>query len=106
MQLDDFMTIGQLAKISGLSMDAIRRYGDDGLLPPASVDPSTRYRRYLSAQGSTAKLIRLLRDAALPLRAIRRILHREDDPLTVLYEHRDRLVEKYDLLRKRIERMR
>lgn len=39
------MNIGEFAQLTGLSIKALRRYDEQGLLRPAVVDPWSRYRR-------------------------------------------------------------
>lgn len=52
---DELVTIGHFARLSGLSVHALRHYDDVGLLAPAAVDPDTGYRRYRHDQ-TTARL--------------------------------------------------
>lgn len=68
------ITIGVLARASGLTASALRFYDDCGLLVPARVDPLTGYRYYTEAQRGRAVLIRQLRAIDLPLDAIAEIL--------------------------------
>ncbi|MBF6191191.1 MerR family transcriptional regulator [Nocardia sp. CDC186] len=68
------ITIGVLARASGLTASALRFYDDCGLLVPARVDPLTGYRYYTEAQRERAVLIRQLRAIDLPLDAIAEIL--------------------------------
>ena len=75
---DDLMPIGRLARASRLSVKALRRYADDGLLEPVWVDPDSGYRYYARAQVRTATIIALLRGLAVPLAAIRDVLAASD----------------------------
>ncbi|MBF6335974.1 MerR family transcriptional regulator [Nocardia abscessus] len=68
------ITIGVLARASGLTASALRFYDDCGLLVPARVDPLTGYRYYTETQREQATLIRQLRAIDLPLEAIAEIL--------------------------------
>src|SRR5581483_11905262 len=61
------MPIGRFARLTGLSVKALRHYDELGLLPPAAVDPETGYRSYATAQVERAEAIRLLRQLELPL---------------------------------------
>jgi DNA-binding transcriptional MerR regulator len=72
--LDESLSIGRLARLTGLSVKALRHYGEIGLLPPAEVDTSSGYRRYAPAQVERGRLIRRLRDLDVPLPAVRTIL--------------------------------
>jgi DNA-binding transcriptional MerR regulator len=61
---------GEFGEAAGLSAKALRLYAEQGLLPPAEVDPATGYRYYDPAQLSKARLIRRLRALGLPLARI------------------------------------
>jgi len=65
------LTIGDVARASGLSPKALRLYDETGLLVPAEVDPSSGYRRYDPAQLGRARLVARLRLAGMPLARIR-----------------------------------
>jgi DNA-binding transcriptional MerR regulator len=65
--MKDLVPIGRFARMSGLTIDALRHYDELGLLRPAAVDPETGYRRYGSAQLEDARRIGWLRSLELPL---------------------------------------
>jgi DNA-binding transcriptional MerR regulator len=44
--MENLMSIGEFASASRLSQKALRLYGENGLLPPAWVDPASGYRYY------------------------------------------------------------
>ena len=69
--MENLMPIGEFAAASRLSQKALRLYGENGLLPPAWVDPDSGYRYYRSDQIHTATVIALLRRAGMPLAEIR-----------------------------------
>jgi DNA-binding transcriptional MerR regulator len=101
---DELMSIGRFAHISGLSIHALRHYDEVGLLPPAAIDPKTRYRRYRRSQVPTARVIQGLRRVELPIGEIRRVLSDEDGAVTknVLATHRHHLEEKRGRLASRV----
>jgi DNA-binding transcriptional MerR regulator len=70
----DLMNIGEFARRSSLSANALRLYDELGLLPPARVDASSGYRFYAEAQLEPARLIAALRQLQIPLPGIRAIL--------------------------------
>jgi len=72
--MENLMPIGEFAAASRLSQKALRLYGENGVLPPAWVDPDSGYRYYRPDQLRTATLIALLRRAGMPLAAIRSFL--------------------------------
>lgn len=59
--------IGPFARLSGLSIKALRFYHEIGLLVPATVAPGSRYRAYAPWQVGRARQIRLLRELGLSL---------------------------------------
>jgi len=77
MDHDDRLTIGRLARLSGLTVKALRHYDRVGLLRPISVDRDTGYRRYAPDQLERAREIRTLRELDVPLADIRAVLDGE-----------------------------
>lgn len=73
-QFGGLITIGALARASGLTASALRFYDDCGLLVPARVDEVTGYRYYAGPQCARAVLIRRLRGIGVPLEAVSGIL--------------------------------
>ena len=72
--MENLMPIGEFAAASRLSQKALRLYGENGVLPPAWVDPDSGYRYYSAEQLHTATLVALLRRAGMPLAEIRSFL--------------------------------
>ena len=64
--MGNLMAIGEFASASRLSQKALRLYGENGLLPPAWVDPESGYRYYGVHQLRQATLIALLRRSGMP----------------------------------------
>ena len=75
----DLMPIGGLARLSRLTVKALRLYDADGLLVPAWVDPDSGYRYYRAEQVRTATTIALLRSLGEPLAVVREVLAAPDD---------------------------
>jgi DNA-binding transcriptional MerR regulator len=67
------MSIGRFARLTGLSIGALRHYAEIDLLRPARVDPDTGYRYYAEEQLDPARLIAALRDLDVPLGLIREL---------------------------------
>jgi DNA-binding transcriptional MerR regulator len=65
------LTVGLMARRSGLTVKALRYYDRTGLLRPAAVDGATGYRLYRGDQVAEARLVRLLRSLDLPLEQVR-----------------------------------
>ena len=89
----DRLTIGQLARLSGLTPRALRHYDKLGVLRPAEVDEENGYRRYDTAQLETARQIRVLRELEVPLDEVRRIVADpdSDDAARRIAAHRARI---------------
>ncbi|MGW0808414.1 MerR family transcriptional regulator [Nonomuraea sp. NPDC002799] len=66
--------IGQLARMAGVSERTLRHYDQIGLLTPAAVDRTSRYRWYGVAELSRLERIRGMRRLGLPLRQIADLL--------------------------------
>jgi len=75
---DDLLSIGRFARLSGLSVGALRHYDELDLLRPSDIDRFTGYRRYRREQLETARTIARLRDLELPLDEIRVVLAMDD----------------------------
>jgi DNA-binding transcriptional MerR regulator len=68
---DDLLTVGVVARRTGLTARALRHYDRVGLLRPALVDGATGYRLYRPGQVAEARLVQLLRSLDLPLDQVR-----------------------------------
>ena len=73
----DVMTIGEIARSTGLSVRALRHYDRIGLLKPAAVTVAG-YRLYDGAALERLQQILLFRELEFPLKEIRAILDRPD----------------------------
>ncbi|WP_245283903.1 MerR family transcriptional regulator [Bradyrhizobium sp. Cp5.3] len=69
-------SIGEAARLCGISVRKLRFYSDQGLLPPADRTASG-YRVFTDSELIRLELIRCLRDAGLGLGAIREVLAQE-----------------------------
>ena len=76
--MDALLTIGEFSKMTYLSVKALRHYHDVGLLEPVDIDSETGYRRYSTAQVSTAQAIRRFRELDMPLEHVRAVLDAPD----------------------------
>jgi effector-binding domain-containing protein len=91
----ELLAIGRFARLTGLTVRAVRHYGELGLLQPAYVDPETGYRYFAPEQMGDAEAIRRLRFLELALDEIREILDADDPALTQarLMRHRAKMAE-------------
>jgi DNA-binding transcriptional MerR regulator len=72
------IAIGDFARMTHVSIKALRHYHDTGVLVPAEVDPSSGYRFYRADQVPVAQVIRRFRDLGMPLNEIKTVLHATD----------------------------
>jgi DNA-binding transcriptional MerR regulator len=72
------VTIGDFARMTFVSVKALRHYHEVGLLPPAEIDPDTGYRRYDVTQVPTAQVIRRLRELGMSLDDVRAVIEAPD----------------------------
>lgn len=80
------LSIGEFASLTGLTVKALHHYDESGLLEPARTDPASRYRFYAPGQVRAGTVVRLLRDAGVPLAEVAEALR--GDPAEVLDRHR------------------
>ena len=92
LETEQAMTIGRFARLTGLTVKALRHYDELGLLEPAAVDPETGYRSYVTSQVGRAEAIRRLRTLELPLDDVRTLLETDDPAVVrgVLVDHQRR----------------
>ena len=91
-ETDELLSIGRFARLSGLTVKALRHYDAEGLLSPARVDEWTGYRYYTATQARDAIAIRRLRELEVPLDEIGAVLHADPDAVRErLAVHRARL---------------
>ena len=67
-------TIGEFARLGGVSVRTLRHYDEIGLLRPATVDPDTGYRGYSADQLGRLNRIIALKELGLSLTQARRLL--------------------------------
>jgi DNA-binding transcriptional MerR regulator len=96
----DLIPIGRFARLSGLSIGALRHYDELDLLRPADVDRFTGYRRYRPEQLEVARAIGRLRDLEVPIDEIREVLGADDpaDQRRRIGAHERRLQARVDRL--------
>ena len=98
--VDELIPIGRFARLSGLSIGALRHYDELDLLRPADVDRFTGYRRYRAEQLDIARTIGRLRDLEVPIEDIRDVIRADDAG-----ERRQRLGEHERRLQARVDRL-
>jgi len=68
------LSVGQVARLAGITVRTLHHYDELGLLRPAWVDPATGYRYYRPSQAREALAIALLRSLDVPLAVVGRVL--------------------------------
>ena len=95
----DRLSIGRFARLTGLSIGALRHYDELDLLRPIEVDRFTGYRSYATDQVEIGRAIARLRDLEVPLEEIRAVLG-TDDPT----EQRRRVADQAARVQARVDR--
>lgn len=78
------LTIGELSKITGLSVKTLRFYHEAEVLVPSFVDQDTGYRYYAESKIDEARIIKQLRQLEFPLEEIAEILKNYHDDADIL----------------------
>lgn len=86
------MTIGEIARITGVTVRTLRHYDRIGLLRPVQVT-AAGYRLYDEGSLERLHLILLFRELELPLEEIRRILDQPDFSLPAALHMQEKLLE-------------
>lgn len=95
-----YLTIGELARRTGLSVKTIRFYSDAGVVPAAARTPAG-YRLFDAGSLARLEAARTLRDLGLDLATVRRVLDREVTLGDVVALHADALDTQIRVLRLR-----
>jgi DNA-binding transcriptional MerR regulator len=81
------LTVGQMAKINGVSAQALRLYDRIGLLKPASLDEKTGYRYYDIRQSTSLDIIQYMKSLGISLKEIKAQLEEHDIDITTSRLH-------------------
>src|SRR5689334_1044539 len=85
-----FLSIGELARRTGLTVKTVRFYADRGIVPPAGRSVAG-HRRYDATAVARLELVRTLRELGLDLATIRRVVDREATLAEVAAAHTEAL---------------
>jgi DNA-binding transcriptional MerR regulator len=91
-------TVGQIAKLSGLTVRTLHHYDDIGLLIP-SERRDNGYRRYTDADLERLRQILVYRELGLSLDEIASIVNRDTDPAEALLAERLQISDRVERLR-------
>jgi DNA-binding transcriptional MerR regulator len=103
------LRIGQFAHHAGVSVKTLRYYASIGLLSPAYVDSTSRYRYFHRAQLHALAQIRALRDTGFTIREVQRWMDAEDAPgerTAILEAVRNRIAQRLADDRRRLQSLR
>jgi DNA-binding transcriptional MerR regulator len=96
----EWLSIGEFARLGGVSIKALRLYAERGLLAPAGVKAGSGYRLYTRSQLATLHRILLLKNAGFALTEIRARLSSGDE--ASLLNVRARLVARADDIQRQL----
>jgi DNA-binding transcriptional MerR regulator len=99
--IDGRYSIGDLARLTGVPVTAIRFYSDHGILPPAA-RTAAGYRRYTDADLARLDLLRTLRDLGIDLPTSDAVLRGDADLAHVAADRAQTLATHIRLLRIRL----
>ena len=72
--MENYFTIGEISKLSSISLKTLRYYDEIGLLKPKYVNKENNYRYYSIEQLTTIDLIKLFKSTGMALALIKEIL--------------------------------
>lgn len=89
MNKKNFLTIGELSRLTGTHIKSLRYYDSIGVLPPAYVDPVTSYRYYSHNQISLLVAIQLCIELDIPLKEFNQFISKDGNTIYIdkLYNH-------------------
>jgi DNA-binding transcriptional MerR regulator/effector-binding domain-containing protein len=91
-ETERMLSIGRFARLTGLTVKALRHYDELDLVRPAHVDEWTGYRWYERSQLRDAVAVRRLRSLRVPLDEVAVLIRSDDESLReALAAHRARL---------------
>jgi DNA-binding transcriptional MerR regulator len=95
------LTIGEFSRITHLSIKALRRYHEAGILDPAHIDCQTGYRYYTLDQVPTAQVIHRFRELGMPVREVGELVAITDPGAraAIIAQHLERLESQLDRTR-------
>jgi DNA-binding transcriptional MerR regulator len=98
------LRIGQVARKTGLSIDTIRFYEKEGLLPPP-IRTSNGYRLYSALEVSDLEFIQRAQGLGFSLSEIRELIAVQRQPHEVCGQVRDLIAQKLTVVRAKIEEL-
>lgn len=78
MDMEELLSIGDMAKINHITVNTLRLYDKWGLLKPAYINHETNYRYYDIKQNARLDLIAYMKELGMNLKEIKELLDKED----------------------------
>jgi MerR family transcriptional regulator, activator of bmr gene len=102
---NSLFTIGQISKIKGITIKALRFYERIGVIKPFYIDAATKYRYYSLEQFIQFDIIRALRSIEVSPKAIKSILEKKDTRQLLVYldEQKSNIQRKITLLQRTVK---
>lgn len=88
-----YLSIGEISKLSNVSIQTLRYYDQIGLFIPAFTDEMTNYRYYEPDQLFYLDIIKYLRHLDLPLKKIKQIIDLPADELAVILKEQRHVID-------------
>ncbi len=97
---NNYLSIGEMAKMNHTTISTLRLYDEMDLLKPAYVNEATNYRYYDIKQNARLDLIQYMKELQMNLKEIKELLDKEDVNLieAILIKKKQQLVEEIDKL--------
>ncbi|WGN90471.1 MerR family transcriptional regulator [Ligilactobacillus faecis] len=89
----NYLSIGEMSKLSNVSIQTLRYYDQLELFTPAFIDPQSNYRYYSVDQLFYLDIIKYLRHLELPLKEIKELLKLPAQELSSALQEQSRLID-------------
>jgi len=88
-----YLTIGEVAKLSNISIQTLRYYDQINLFKPIEINPNNQYRYYQNTQLYYLDIIKSLKYLGLSLEEVKSVLTLKSEELVVYLEHQEKRIE-------------
>lgn len=88
-----YLTIGEVAKLSNISVQTLRYYDRINLFKPIEINPSNQYRYYRNTQLYYLDIIKSLKYLGLSLEEVQSALTLKPEELVVYLENQEKRIE-------------
>jgi len=95
---DELLSIGEMSKLTGVGIQALRYYERINILKPVYTDPDSGYRYYVSEQAANISIISTCVELNIPLKELVELFETEDVTLMQEFFERNRQVAEQKLI--------